>query len=290
MKNRAVMLIILAGVFWGTSGLFVNALSPMGLATSQMICLRGTVAAICMSLYALAFNRNLFKITFKHLMFAVFSGIAMYGCGASYYASMQASSVSTAVILMYTAPVFVMAYSVAFLGEKLTKIKLISVVLILIGCALVSGITGGMDLNFNGVVFGLLAGIFYSTYNILTKIQMRKGYDAVISAMYCFIFMSIFSIIFCDFFGIFKFAEIYGFKFIFPAVGVGVFTSVLPYIFYTVSLKHLAVGTASALGIVEPMAATIFSVCFLREDLSKPSLVGIVLIIVSVLMLSKNNE
>lgn len=290
MKNKAVILIVLAGILWGTSGLFVNKLAPMDVSTSQMICLRATVAAICMSLYFFVFDRKLFNISLKHLLFAIPSGFAMYGCGAAYYASIQASSVSTAVILMYTAPVFVMAYSVAFLGEKLTKLKLFSVVIIMVGCVLVSGITDSVTFNVTGVVFGLLAGISYSAYNVLTKIQMKKGFDAATSTMYCFVFMAVFSIMFCDFPGIFNFYTSYGNLFLILAVGIGFVTSVLPYFFYTISLKHLQVGTASALGIVEPMAATIFSVLFLSEKLSIASGVGIVLIIASVLMLSTSKE
>ena len=73
-------------------------------------------------------------------------------------------------------------------------------------------------------------------------------------------------------------------------LGVGVVTCVLPYFLYTLSLKALPVGTASALCIIEPMAATVFSVVFFAEPLSIPSLAGIVLILGSVLLISKSEE
>ena len=40
-----------------------------------------------------------------------------------------------AVVLNYTAPVFVMAYSVAFLGEKFNLRKAVSVAMVMCGCA-----------------------------------------------------------------------------------------------------------------------------------------------------------
>ncbi len=290
MKRNSIFLICLAGVLWGTSGLFVNFLAPMGFTTMQMVCMRGTVAAISMVLYVLFFNKSLFKITGKQLLFSLGSGISMFGTGAAYYAAIRASSVSTAVILMYTAPVFVMAYSVAFLGERLTKKKFLAVLFMLVGCALVSGIIGGMTLNLSGILLGLLSGVAYSAYNIFTKLQMRRNDNPVTSTMYCFLVMAILTLIFANPVELVNTGVKSGAMVLPLGIGIGICTSVLPYFLYTVSLKYLPVGTASALGTVEPMAATVFSVAILGETLQIPALIGIVLIIGSVVLLSKNES
>ena len=73
-------------------------------------------------------------------------------------------------------------------------------------------------------------------------------------------------------------------------VGIGVFTFVLPYLLYTIALRDIPAGTASSLAIIEPMAATIFSVTLFGEKLSIASITGIVLILVSVFLLSKSEE
>lgn len=290
MKKNAFVLIILAGILWGTSGIFVHFLSPMGFSSLQMACMRGCVAAICMSVYAFLSDRKLFKVCKEELLLSVGSGISMFVAGASYYASIQASSVSTAVVLMYTAPVMVMAYSVAFMGEKLTKLKTLSVVLMVIGCGLVSGIIGGMKFGFAGIALGLLAGVGYSSYNIFTKYQMRKNFNPVSSSMYCFIVMSILALIFSKPAELVSIASQNWAVSVPMIIGIGICTSVLPYFFYTVSLKSLPVGTAAALGIIEPMAATIFSVALLGEKLSVQSFMGIVLIIGSVFLLSRSED
>lgn len=288
MKNKSIFLICLAGILWGTSGLFVNFLAPMGFTTMQMVCMRGTVAAFCMAFYVCIFDRKLFQVTKGELLFSLGSGVAMFGTGAAYYAAIRASSVSTAVILMYTAPVFVMAFSVAFLGEKLTKNKFVAVFFMLVGCALVSGVVGGIKLNFTGVLLGLLSGVAYSAYNIFTKLQMRRNYNPVTSTMYCFIVMAILTLIFANPVDLLKTATENSFLVVPLGVGIGICTSVLPYFLYTISLKYLPVGTASALSIVEPMAATVFSVAILGENLHIPAFIGIIFIIGSVILLSRN--
>ena len=73
-------------------------------------------------------------------------------------------------------------------------------------------------------------------------------------------------------------------------VGLGVLTSVMPYLMYTTSLKFIPVGTASALAIIEPMSATLFGVFILGEGLSAPSLFGIVLILFAVFLLSRTED
>lgn len=287
MKNRAFIYIILAGMLWGTSGLFVHFLAPFGLNALQMASIRGTVSAVCMVLYALIKNKSLFRLNKKQLAMYIAGGVFVYLTGSFYYAAIQASSVSTAVVLMYTAPIFVMIYSVAFLGEKLNKLKVISVICMIVGCGLVSGIIGGLKFSVWGIVLGFASGIAYSSYNIVTKIQMKNKCNPMSSSMYCFIFMTLIS------FAVTPPGKIISVAVANPIsvpvmIGCGLCTCILPYIFYTLALKVLPAGTASSLAVVEPMAATVYSVVLLGEKLSVYSLAGIVLILSAVFMLSKS--
>lgn len=290
MIKRAYFYIIAAGILWGTSGLFVAALSPYGFSSLQMTAMRGVVSAVCMSLYCFFSDKKLFKASPFETFLFILSGLSMFGTASCYYISMQESSVSTAVVLMYTAPIIVMIYSVLFLGEKLTKLKLCAVLLMLLGCALVSGIIGGFKFSVWGIAAGFMSGISYSSYNILTKIQMRKGARPQSATLYCFIFMAILAVTFCNP------AELVALTAKAPApiiplmIGIGVVTTVLPYLLYTFAMRELPAGTASSLGIVEPMSATIFSITLLGEKPDIFSIVGIVLIIGAVFILGKSEK
>ena len=65
----------------------------------------------------------------------------------------------------------------------------------------------------------------------------------------------------------------------------GVTTCVAPYFLYTFALRELPAGTASSLGILEPMSATLLSAVFLSEIPDPLSWVGILLILAAVVML-----
>ena len=289
MKNKAFIYIIIAGLLWGTSGIFVHYLAPLGLSPLQMASIRGTVAACFMVVYALIKDKNLFKINIKQLSLHISGGVAMYLTGSCYYSAIQASSVSTAVMLMYTAPIIVMIYSVIFLKEKLNTLKVISVILMFVGCCFVSGVIGGFEFSLSGILLGFASGFAYSAYNIFTKIQMKNKCNPISATMYCFIFMAITSMFVTPPSGIVNVA-VNNPAYIILMVGCGLCTSVIPYFLYTIALKILPAGTASSLAIIEPMSATLYSVLFLGEVLSIFSAVGIVLVVGSVFMLSKSEN
>ena len=290
MKKLAFIYIILAGITWGTSGIFVNLLAPYGFTSPQLTAIRATVSLVSIGLFILIKEKKAFKATPKEIILFLGSGVTLFGTSTCYYVSMQMTSISTAVVLMYTAPVIVMIFSVAFLGEKLTKLKTLSVFLMVLGCGLVSGIIGGLKFDLFGILIGMLSGICYSAYNILTKIQMEKGIRSTTASFYNFLITSVISLIISNPVKLGANAASEPAVVIPLMIALGVVTYVIPYVLYTNSMKYLPAGTASALGIVEPMAATVFSIVIFHEKLSVPSAIGIILILAAVLMLSKTEN
>lgn len=287
MKKSALFCIALAGVLWGTSGIFSHYLRPYGFTAMQMATIRGLVAAVSMLIVVLIKDPKLLKLSKKEFPFILGSGISIYSTAAIYYAAIEASSVSTAVILMYTAPVFVLIYSVMFFGEKLNTIKSLSIFFMIVGCALVSGVVGGMKFSLLGVILGLGAGLAYSSYNIFTKILTIHKVHTLTVACYNFILMGIIGLLVSDPVGIVKSAAVAPAETIPLMLGIGIATCFLPYSLYTLGMKDIPAGTATALGIIEPLSATIFSVAFLGEPLTIPLIIGMILVLGSVFALAK---
>jgi drug/metabolite transporter (DMT)-like permease len=198
---------------------------------------------------------------------------------------MQLTSVSTAVILMYTAPIYVMTFSVLFLGEKMTKLKLFAVILMLVGCCLVSGVLTGFSFDLVGILFGLLSGIGYASYNIIAKISLRRGGNPISATVYGFLTMTVVAACFGNPQELLGHIRGASFPSVCLLVGLGIGTAVIPYLAYTTALRDIPAGTASALSIIEPMAASIFSFLFLGEQPDVFSLLGIVLILFAVFSL-----
>ena len=289
MKRLSLFYIALSGILWGTSVIFFNLLTPFGFSSLDLTFLRALVAAIVMVIYAFIADRSLFKISIKELVLFALSGVSVFGTASCYFTSMSLTSASTAVVLMYTAPIFVMIYSVMFLSEKMTKTKCVCVILMILGCTFVSGILNGFKFNISGILIGIVSGISYSLHNILTRIEMMKQYNSTKASLYAFIFFAISSFFVSDCQNTF-FVAAKNPVVITLAIFMGICTSFLPYFFYTKALKVIPAGTATSLGIIEPMSATLFSVFIFGEILSFMSVIGIGLILISVFVLSKENE
>ena len=100
MKTKAFLLIVLACVLWGTSGIFVHFLSPVGYSSLNMTGIRAVVAFLCMFGYSLAFKRKSLRIKKSGFLLSVAMGVSFFATAAFYFTSMQLTSVSTAVVLM----------------------------------------------------------------------------------------------------------------------------------------------------------------------------------------------
>jgi DME family drug/metabolite transporter len=100
--------------------------------------------------------------------------LGMLGVAASnyfYYVAIQRTSVAVAIILQYTAPVWVLLYVVARGKQKLSLQKVVAVGIALAGIALTIGIVGAnsgspFHLDSYGLIAALMASFSFAFYNV----------------------------------------------------------------------------------------------------------------------------
>lgn len=287
--KRAFLFVIVACMLWGTSGIFVHFLSPYGFTALQMTAVRGVISFFVMAGFALLFDRRQFRIGgFRELLLYIFMGATLFGTAFCYFRSMQMTSVSTAVVLMYISPIYILLFSVLVFHERLGWIKGLSVAGILLGCILTSGIIGGGRFNLPGVLIGVLSGVSYAIYNILAKLSVRRGGSPIKSTMYAFLFMAIIALIPSRPDHAVSYIAEKPVPTVPLLIGLGLCTCVIPYFLFNSSLKTLPSGTASAMSIIEPLSASIFSFTLLGEDPDAFSIAGIVLILGCVIVLERS--
>lgn len=285
MKKKAFIYIISAGILWGTSGIFVKFLEPYGYTSLQLTALRGVISFLFFLVYALVCDRSAFSVRPSQLVFFVGIGLSLFGTAGFYFMSLQATSISTAVVLMYTAPIYVTLFSSLFLGERFSRSKIISLVMMLCGCFLVSGIVGGLKFDTVGVIYGIISGISFASYNILTKICMQRSYSPISTNLYGSAFMSLIALCCSKPLEIITHTAQKPLLLIPSVLALGVVTFVLPYLFYSLGMKSLPAGTTSALSTIEPLSACLFGIILFREKPTYFSLAGMILILLAVILL-----
>ncbi len=286
MKKSAFLFVIFSAVLWGSSCLFVGWLTPYGLSGAGITTVRAIVSVLVIGAFMLIRDRAAFRVSLPELLLLAMCGVCLFGSSASYFTAIGLTSVATAVVLMYTAPVFVMLFSVAFLGEKMSLAKGISVFLMLLGCVFVSGIIGDISFHPVGLLLGLLSGISFAAYNILTKIVMRRNIGTLTANFYAFLFMSVFGLFICDPVSTFGTIAATPLPTVPLLILTGIVTGAVPYLLYAAALKHVPAGIAASLSVIEPMASVILGFLFLEQKITLLAVLGVLLILVAVFLLA----
>ena len=280
------ILIIIAGLFWGSMGLFVRHLNALGFTSIQVACLRLVTAGIIFSLILLIKDPKGFKIQVRDIpLFLALGLVSILFFTCCYFTAIRLMTMSTAAILLYTSPIWVMVLSVIFLKEKITSRKVIALILAFAGCILVSGFGGKVTLT--GVLAGLGSGLGYGLYSIFGTFALRK-YKPLTVTCYTFliagagsVFVSDPSDLFSKIAGAGSTPAFAGFVLL-----TAVVTAVIPFLLYTIGLNKTTASKAAVLATVEPAAATLFGFFVMKESLGLIAVCGIVLVFAAIFVLS----
>lgn len=288
MKKLYVLLVVVAGTLWGVIGYFVRSLQEQGLTSMQIVAIRMVLSAIMFSVFALIFDRKLFRIKLRDLWCFLGTGVVSVATFSfCYFKAIDYSSLSQASILLYTAPIFVMLFSCLLFKEKLTVIKIVSLILAFVGCLFVTGVfTQGLAINSVAVAFGLASGVCYALYSIFSRLALDRGYSPLTITLYTFIFAGVASLCVIDVkpvIGVMtQSAKSFGFCVLFAVV-----SCVLPYLCYTLGLKRVRPSTASIVASIEPVVATLTGAVVFNEAVDFPyGYIGITLVILSIILIN----
>ena len=289
-KANGTLLIILAGIFWGSMGIFVRGLADLaGFTSIQIVSLRLTFAAVIFALILLRKDSQGFRIALKDI--PLFLGLGLGSVlffAACYFTAIQMMTLSIAAILLYTSPIWVMLMSLLFFHERMTKKKLLALIISFAGCVLVSGIgSGENNVTAMGILIGLGSGIGYGLYSILGTIALRR-YSTYTVTTYTFIIAAIGSLFLCslpDLLHKITACSRKPYLFVFIIL-TGLVTAVIPFLCYTLGLEQIEASRAAILATIEPMIATLIGVIVFHEYLTLMSGIGIVCIIAAIIILN----
>lgn len=286
-QNLGAILIVVAGIFWATMGIFVRTLNARGFDSIQIAAFRLPVAALCFALILACKDKKGFRIAARDIPLFLGLGvgsIAVMTC--CYFAAIRMLTMSTAAILLYTSPIWVMLMSVIFFRERITPRKIAALVLAFGGCVMVSGVGSGA-LNPAGLALGVVSGVAYGLYSILGTIALRK-YSSYTVTTYTFIIAALGVLAIArpvemaqqvaaseNLFGLFVLV-----------LATGIVTAVVPFLLYTLGLERVEPSRAAILATSEPMAATVLGMIVFHEGMSILSVIGILFILLAIVLLN----
>lgn len=287
MKKLSYLFIVMAGILWGSMGIFVRKFNALGLESMDIVFLRAVVTFAVLFFVLLIYDRRLFVIRLKDLWCFLGTGIASITFfNYCYFNAMNEGSLSMAAILLYTAPAFVMIMSYFLFHEKLSAIKIASLVITFIGCGLVTGaFKPGQTLQMKGIIYGLGAGIGYALYSIFSRYAIQRNYHSLTITFYTFLITAIATFFLVDV------NRLTGIAFSdwnisWFTISFGIICTVAPFLLYTIGLVHVENSKASILASVEPVFASVIGALIFDEKIDMSGLIGMILVIGAIVLCS----
>lgn len=212
--------------------------------------------------------------------------LGVLGVAASnffYYLAIQRTNVAIAIILQYTAPIWVLLYTVARGLQRATAQRLLAVALALSGIVLVIGIVGSGPLHLDtlGVAAAMLAAFSFAFYNVGGH-DLLARHDRWLVLLYVTCSASLFWLVVNPPWKIVA-AHYSGMEWTFLLVFSLV--SVLgPFSFYFAGLQHLEPTRAIIVSCLEPVFSIVIAAVALGEVMRPVQTVGIVLVLAATLV------
>jgi drug/metabolite transporter (DMT)-like permease len=292
---RGYIYIACAALLWGISATlgraaFTGRLLPPGqilrpidpLILSQS---RTTFSCIVL-LIILVFRRGFRSLRLPAIEIGRLALLGVLGVAASnyfYYLAIQRTNVATAIVVQYTAPIWVLLYALIRKKQKPTWQRIGAVVLAVAGIAMVIRIFDGANFAPDriGIAAAMLAAFSFAFYNVAGHSILTR-YDRWIVLLYTTLMASLFWIVVNPPSKIVAAHFSSGqwlFLFIFSLMSV-----LGPFSFYFAGLQHLEPTRAIVVSCLEPVFSIVIAAAVLGEIMKPLQTLGILLVLAAIVV------
>lgn len=277
--SRGFALVLISAIGYGIQPFFAAYGFAAGADPIGLLLSRFTLASLMLCGWLWLRRTPLPKLT--QALPALLVGVGYAGAGLGYYSASQSSSVSLAVILMFSFPAFVIMFSLFFLRTPTTPARLLALVLALSGVALASGLDLNGDLQ--GIGWALFAALSYGAAIVYGTLKLpRKGSltSAALIMLGCTLTFALASL--------WHSPSLPGTSQGWTAIaGLALFATILPVATFISGAAAIGASDASTLSTVEPIVAVTIAVSLLGESLSLSMLAGGALVISASILLAR---
>ncbi len=281
MKNfTGIALISISAACFGTLAIFGRFLYADGVDTFTLLFMRFGLAAVIMMVILVARKESLPRGRVLGQLMGM-GALGYVGQSFAYLTAIQYASAGLVALLLYLYPTFVVILSAIFLREKVTRGKIVALILALVGTALTVGPSGGKAL---GILLAISAALIYSIY-IIVGAGVMKQVSTIQSSLVIFA----------------SAGAVYGTLALskglhlpvstdggWSVAGIVLIATVIPVTTFLAGLERIGPSNAAMLSVLEPAVTVVLSAWLFSETLQPVVLVGGALIIVSGILLARS--
>lgn len=278
-RLTGILLIAISAASFGTLAIFGRFLYADGMDTFSMLFLRFGFAALLMTVILLLRNEHFPRGRVLWQLIGM-GALGYVGQSFSYLSAIKYASAGLVALLLYLYPVFVFVLSLVVLGEKVSWLKVLALILALTGTALTVDPAGG---QLNGILLSISAALIYSVY-IIVGTDVMKHVSAIQSS----------AVIFASA------AAVYGILMIvngahLPStnsgwvniIGIVLVATVIPVATFLAGLERIGPTNAAMLSTLEPVVTVLLAAWIFDERLQAIVMLGGGLILIAVVLLTR---
>jgi drug/metabolite transporter (DMT)-like permease len=303
---RGFLFIAGAALFWGISAtlgraVFTGRFLPGGEAMRPVDPLilaqsRTTFSLLVLVPILLLFRgrRSLAVGRSELVRFMVLGTLGLAASNYFYYLAIQQTTVATAIILQYIAPVFVLLWMIGTRQQRATPQRIAGVILAVFGCVLAIGVvarisgapylwvTGGtVKFNVIGVVAALIAAVSFAFYNVYGR-KLVAAHDRWTVITYAFFGAAAAWLLINPPWRIVAAQYSLG-QYLFLVV-FAVLSVLIPFSLYFAGLHHLDATRAIVTSCLEPVFAIVIAAIALGEGVNGLQVIGIVVVLAATVL------
>lgn len=276
MKGQLKFIIVM--LIFGSIGIFVKGID---LSSSEIALLRGAVGSIFLvGASFLVKNRVSFSSIKRNLLLLMLSGGALGFNWIFLFEAYRYTTIASATLSYYFAPIFVMVLAPFVLKEKLTIVKAGSILVAMTGLFLVvsngSGLVGDSGSHVMGIMYGLLAAVLYASVILMNKfIKNQSDFDTTV------VQLMVAAIVLLPYVLVKEDMNLSGLdpESIILILVLGIIHTGVAYLLYFSAIKQLKGQSIAILSYIDPISAVIFAAIFLAEGMTLLQIVGGILIL-----------
>src|SRR3989344_971053 len=263
--------IILAGFLFGFIGISVklvnNEINPFTLNFFRFF-----VAFLILLILSPLIDSSSLKLKKKNIKSSIIIGLMFAVTTTLFVYSVSKTTISNAVLLQAIQPFFIMFIAYFSLKEKITKTKIITLLIALIGVYVINPLTTG---NLTGNIAALISGISFAVLTTYMRYEDKMLHHT--STLWYMFFAALFMLPFPILFGIGELGGNLYYILMLGGLGTG-----FAYFFYNLSLERIEAEAASLFTmILLPLSSIILGVIIIKEPLLMNTIIGGLILLVS---------
>src|ERR1700680_947920 len=276
-------LLALSAASCGSRAVYGKFAERLGIPLTELLAVRFTAAAVI--LWGLALFRRERLWWGRRSVGFVVMGLLYVGQAAAYFTSLKTIPAAVTSILLYLYPAVVMLMAAAFLGERLTGVRVLALLIAVAGVFTVVNPLGvGGSIDSVGLLFGLATAAIYATY-ILVGRALLRDVPAVVATAAIATTAGITLAIFGAAGGQAPSTPGGGGAL---ALSMAVVATAIPATMFLAGLARVGATRAAIISTLEPATTVVLATLLLGEDLGPGRLVGGAMILAAAVIVARN--